>query len=128
VVERGGWVLLSQRGPQGTHPGLWEFPGGKREPGERDQDSLAREILEEIGVEVAVGRLLWTERAGPLELRFYSCAWPPAARPRALAAVQLRWVRAEDLPRYRFPPADAAFVAALAAGDRPIARRGGLWR
>ena len=114
VIERGGWILLTQRLPGGPHGGLWEFPGGKREPGEDDAGGLAREIREELELEVAVGRRLWTERAGPLELRFYACAYPPVARPRPIAAAQLRWVRAEDLAGYRFPPADTAFVAWLA--------------
>jgi mutator protein MutT len=114
VIERGGWILLTQRRHGGSHGGLWEFPGGKREPGEGDVAGLAREIREELHLEVRVGRRLWTERAGPLELRFYACAYPPAARPRPTAAEQLRWVRREDLVRYAFPPADTAFVTWLA--------------
>lgn len=125
VIERGRRILLAQRGPDGSHAGLWEFPGGKREPGENDREGLAREIREELGIEVAVGRLLWTEPAGPLELRFYLCACPVAARPRAIAAAQLRWARVEDLSAYRFPPADSAFVASLVAGADTLTARPG---
>ena len=75
---------MSQRGPGVGQPGRWEFPGGKRERGERDADALAREIREELGVEVDVGPLIWTARAGPLELRFFRCGWLEAQRPRPL--------------------------------------------
>jgi mutator protein MutT len=117
VIERGGRVLVSQRGPAAGQAGRWEFPGGKREAGERDDAALARELLEELGVEVAIGRRLWTARAGPLELRFYRCGWREGQRPRALGSEQFRWVRRADLPSLRFPPADAELVAALAGGQ-----------
>jgi 8-oxo-dGTP diphosphatase len=116
VIERGGRILVSQRGSGVGQPGRWEFPGGKREAGESDRAALARELGEELGVEADVGGLVWTERAGPLELRFYRCAWPERQRPRPLGSEQFRWVRRADLPALRFPPADAALVAALAAG------------
>jgi mutator protein MutT len=109
-------VLVSQRGPTSGHAGRWEFPGGKREPGEDDAAALAREILEELGVEVDVGERVWREEAGPLSLRFYAVRWPARARPRALASEQFRWVRREDLSAYGFPPADERIVRALAAG------------
>lgn len=116
VIERGGRILVSQRGPGAGQPGRWEFPGGKREQGEDDQTALARELREELGVELEVGPLVWTARAGPLALRFFSCAWLPGLRPRPLGSVQFRWVRREDLPALPFPPADADLVSALAEG------------
>lgn len=116
IIERGGRVLVSQRGPGAGHPGRWEFPGGKREPGEDDDVALKRELLEELGVEVDVGPLLWTATAGPLVLRFFRCDWRPGQRPRPLGSVQFRWVRREELAALSFPPADAELVSALAAG------------
>ncbi|MBJ7456557.1 MAG: (deoxy)nucleoside triphosphate pyrophosphohydrolase [Thermoleophilia bacterium] len=116
VIERGGRILVSQRGPGAGQPGRWEFPGGKREPGEDDQAALARELREELGVELEVGPLVWTARAGPLVLRFFRCPWLPGLRPRPLGSVQFRWVRREDLPALPFPPADAELVSALAEG------------
>jgi mutator protein MutT len=116
VIERGGRILVSQRGPGGGQPGRWEFPGGKREAGERDEAALAREIREELAVEIEVGPLVWTVRAGPLELRFFGCEWPGGQRPRPLGSVQFRWVRRADLPTLSFPPADAGLVRALAQG------------
>ena len=116
VIERGGRVLVSQRGPGAGQPGRWEFPGGKREPGEGDRQALRRELREELGIELVVGPRVWTTRAGPLELRFYRCEWVGGQRPRPHASVQFRWVRREDLPARPFPPADAGLVGALARG------------
>jgi 8-oxo-dGTP diphosphatase len=118
IIERGGWILLSQRG-RGVMPGLWEFPGGKREQGESDADALRRELAEELGLEVdasAVGARVWRERDGAIELRFLRCAYPERARPRPLDCAQFRWVRRSDLRGYRFPPADRRLVAALSEG------------
>jgi len=116
LIERGGRVLVSQRRPGVGHAGRWEFPGGKREPGESDRAALARELREELGVDLEVGPLVWSTRAGPLLLRFFRCPWSPGMRPRALGSVQFRWVRLEDLAQLDFPPADDELVAALAAG------------
>lgn len=124
LIERGGRVLVSQRGPGVGHAGRWEFPGGKREHGEGDRAALARELREELGVDLEVGPLVWSTRAGPLLLRFFRCAWSPGMRPRALGSVQFRWVRLEDLPLLDFPPADDELVAALADG-RLLRPRGG---
>lgn len=116
VIERGGRILVSQRGPGAGQPGRWEFPGGKREQGEEDEAALARELREELAVKLEIGPLIWTARAGPLVLRFFRCAWTPGQRPRPLGSVQFRWVRREDLPVLSFPPADAGLVSALAEG------------
>jgi 8-oxo-dGTP diphosphatase len=127
LVERGGRVLISRRPAGAAHGGLWEFPGGKREPGETDAGALRRELREELGVELEVGEAVWTARGGPLEIRFLRCRWGAGLRPRPHGCEQFRWVRREDLPGYRFPPADAAFVTALAAGrlGPPAAGRAG---
>ncbi|HEY5526439.1 MAG TPA: (deoxy)nucleoside triphosphate pyrophosphohydrolase [Candidatus Anoxymicrobiaceae bacterium] len=57
IVER-GQVLIAQRPPGGRHPGEWEFPGGKIEPGETPRQCLSRELDEELAVKVSVGRRL----------------------------------------------------------------------
>jgi len=116
LIERGGRLLISQRLPDAGHGGRWEFPGGKRESGEHDSQALHRELREELGIELAIGPHAWTERSGPLELRFYWCPWAEALRPRALEVVQFRWVPAESLNGYLFPPADSRLVQALVDG------------
>lgn len=116
IIERGGRVLVSQRGPGVGHPGRWEFPGGKREAGERDVEALARELKEELGVEVDIGQMVWTAKAGPLTLRFFRCGWLAGQRPRPLGSVQFRWVRREDLAGLSFPPADRELIDAIGAG------------
>lgn len=116
VIERGGRILVSQRGPGVGQAGRWEFPGGKREPGESDEAALARELREELGIALEIGPMVWTTGAGPLVLRFFRCPWRGGQRPRPLGSVQFRWVRREDLPSLAFPPADAALVSALAEG------------
>jgi mutator protein MutT len=117
IIERGGWVLISQRSPASGRGGRWEFPGGKRERGEGDEQALERELREELGVAVAIGERIWEGSAGPLRLRFHRCRWLSGQRPRPLGSDQFRWVRREDLPRYDFLPADAELVARLAHGE-----------
>lgn len=116
IIERGDYFLVSQRA-SGAFEGLWEFPGGKRNPSERDKDALRRELREELGVAVEIGAKIYVAKAGPLELRFFSCGWLPTQRPRALASRQFRWVHRPDLGAYRFLPADGELVRRLETGD-----------
>lgn len=116
IIERGGRILVSQRGPAVGQPNRWEFPGGKRERGEGDRQALARELHEELGVELPIGPRVWTSGAGPLELRFFRCRWVGGQRPRPLGSVQFRWVRRDELAGLSFPPADSALVQALGDG------------
>jgi mutator protein MutT len=115
VVEREGRFFVARR-HDGTHlEGYWEFPGGKREPGETDEACLAREMREELGVDVQVGRLLLSvSHAYPdrtVELHFYACEM--AGVPRPLLDQELRWVAREELRALQFPPADAELIAML---------------
>lgn len=117
AVIRGddGRVLLARRLPGGPHGGLWEFPGGKVEPGETHRQALARELAEELGVEAAVGdEVLAVDHAYPhlsLRLTAYACTLL-AGIPAPLHFQALAWVLPEDLASYPMPEADA-----------PIARR-----
>lgn len=117
VIERGGYILVSQR-PEGSGwGGYWEFPGGKQESGEDDRQTLARELDEELGIEVDIGDLISTADAPPLELRFYRCGWRLRQRPRPLLVSQFRWVRPDQIGALDFPPADDDLVARLVAGE-----------
>lgn len=116
LIARGGRMLISQRPPGSGHGGRWEFPGGKREADESDAEALLRELREELGIVLPIGPRAWTERSGPLELRFYWCHWTDALRPRPLEVVQFRWVAVGQLAGYLFPPADHQLVQALVGG------------
>lgn len=116
LVFRGGRLLITQRPAHGHLAGLWEFPGGKREAGESFETCLARELEEELGIEVAVGALLETithqypEKA--VHLRFFRCAWR-RHEPRALGCADFRWVTAPELAAFEFPAADARLLERL---------------
>jgi (d)CTP diphosphatase len=72
LVERAGLLLLARRGPAERHPGLWELPGGKVEPGETPPEALRRELSEELGVEARIGaeRSNYEMRLAGKDLRF----------------------------------------------------------
>ncbi len=116
LVFQAGRLLITQR-PQGTHlAGLWEFPGGKREPGETWEACLERELMEELGIRVRVGRLVEEvvhEYPGKrVHLRFFACRLL-AGEPRPLQCDAVAWVDAVELSRHEFPPADAQLLALL---------------
>jgi 8-oxo-dGTP diphosphatase len=116
VIERGGAYLVTRR-PGGVHlEGYWEFPGGKCEPGEDHETCLRREIEEELGVDVRVGRQIfevaheYPDRA--VELHFFECEL--LGEPVARLGQEMRWVWARDLAALEFPPADAELIKLLA--------------
>jgi A/G-specific adenine glycosylase len=116
VLNDAGEVLIDQRLPEGLLGGLWEFPGGKQEPGEAIEATIARELREELAIEAAVGEELITlEHAySHKKLRFvvHLCSWL-SGEPRPLASQQVRWVRPERLGEFPFPAANARIIAAL---------------
>lgn len=135
VVWRDGRVLVARRREGGERGGQWEFPGGKVEPGESEPAALRREIREELGCEVEVGRLLVRHRHRypdlEVELAFYAGELPPGSNPLPLGCAALEWADGRRLAARDFCEADVPVLAALvrAAGvqrrrDR-LARRGG---
>ena len=115
VIEEDNRLLITRR-PPGVHlEGLWEFPGGKCEPGESHGACLAREIREELDVEASVGEeLLATAHAYPdrrVELHFLRCDLVGAPVPQL--GQEMRWVARDELPLLPFPPADAEFIRRL---------------
>jgi mutator protein MutT len=116
LVFRRGKLLITQRHPGAHQGGLWEFPGGKREPNESFEACLARELREELGIEVAVGELVESlAHAYPektVHLRFYRCRWT-RHEPQALGCPAFKWVRLEELKEHAFPAADARLVEKL---------------
>ena len=118
VIERDGKILITRR-PAGTHlAGLWEFPGGKPEPGESPDEALRREIREELDADVSVGERLdvidWHYPDKRVRLLFYRCRLQ--GEPRPLEGQEMAWVLPTDLGRYEFPAADAALIEQLSRG------------
>ena len=109
LIWEEGRFLICQRPAHKARGLLWEFVGGKVEPGETGEQALIRECREELGVTVAVGEVfLETVHAYPdltIRLTLYS-ARIAEGRPRALEHRQLRWITPEEIPEYAFCPAD----------------------
>ena len=115
VIERDGRVLVTRR-QQGVHlEGYWEFPGGKCDPGESLAASLARELREELDVDVRIGQELFaTSHAYDdrhVELHFLACEL--VGDPRPVLGQEMRWVPRGELGGLQFPPADAELIASL---------------
>lgn len=116
IRDARGRVLLARRTEGRDLAGLWEFPGGKHEPGESAEEALARELHEELGIEVEIGPALITvpqrypDKRLRLDVRVIT-AWRGNARGREGQA--LVWVPSARLPSYSMPPADRPVVAAL---------------
>lgn len=118
LVFRDGKLLITQRYAGAHLGGLWEFPGGKREPGESFELCLARELREELGIEVSVGELVeslthsYPEKT--VHLRFFLCQWK-RHEPRPLGCPAFRWITAAEIHQHAFPAADARLLERLRA-------------
>ena len=120
LVDSDGLVLVQQRLPGREMAGLWEFPGGKVEPGETPETALVRELEEELGVDVESASLrpaaFASEALGErhLLLLLYLCRdW--LGSPQPLDASALKWVRVAELHQLDMPPADKPLIALLDA-------------
>ena len=120
LVDGAGRVLLAQRPAGKALAGLWEFPGGKVEPGEGVEEALVRELKEELDVTVtesALSPFTFASHAYPefhLLMPLYIVReW--RGTPRAVEAPALAWASPDELSRYPMPPADAPLVARLIA-------------
>lgn len=114
-----GRILIAQRALDGMLGGLWEFPGGKREPGESLPDCLRREIREELGIEIAVGRQLGTVRHAYSHFRITLYAFEcrhVSGDPQALDCADWAWVTVDELDSYAFPVTDQKIIAMLRDG------------
>lgn len=109
IIERGGRYLITQRRPSAVLPLLWEFPGGRVEVGESDQDALKREVFHRVGVDIQPrGLSSFVSHEYPryvLDLYLYECEVVDG-EPRALAVNDFRWVESTDLDQFSFTPAD----------------------
>ena len=119
LIGDDGRVLLQKRLPGRSMAGLWEFPGGKVESGERPEAALVRELEEELGIGVEESSLLPAAFASAdnhsrhMLLLLYACReW--AGIPQPLDSAGLVWLRPEEMGRVDMPPADEPLVDALA--------------
>lgn len=121
ITDARGRILLARRTEGRDLAGLWEFPGGKREPGETPEEALARELHEELGIDATVGpRVIAVPHRYPhkrllLDVRRVS-TWK--STPKGLDGQALAWVPPHKLASYAMPGADRPVVAALLQPDR----------
>lgn len=118
LIDRDGRVLLAQRSEQGFLGGLWEFPGGKLEPGETPEETVIRELREELGIETwgnCLAPLTFASHAYDsfhLLMPLFVCRkWEGIPRP--IVHQSLAWVRAGELRDYPMPPADRPILPIL---------------
>lgn len=118
LIDADGRVLLAQRPEGKSLAGLWEFPGGKAEPGETPEAALIRELHEELGIDT------WKSCLAPLTfashsyddfhllMPLFACRrWQGTAV--AKEGQKLAWVRPRDLSKYPMPPADIPLIPVL---------------
>ena len=118
LVDADGRVLLARRPPGRPLAGLWEFPGGKVEKGERPEEALIREMSEELGIDIAepcLAPLTFASHTYPefhLLMPLYACRrWK--GTPVAKEGQELAWVRPSRMSEYPMPPADEPLRAML---------------
>ena len=109
-------VLITQRRSDDAHGGLWEFPGGKQEASESLRECLARELMEELGIEVEEQEpFITVEHNYPgfhITLHTFRCRIL-RGEPRAIACAEWSWVKIDELARYTFSAADKKIVTKL---------------
>ena len=115
IIERAGRFLITRR-QKGVHlEGYWEFPGGKCDPGETIAACLARELLEELDVDVQVGAEVFaTSHTYPdrtVELHFLECRL--RGEPRPQLGQEMQWAARDELSGLAFPPADGELIQRL---------------
>jgi 8-oxo-dGTP diphosphatase len=109
ILDEAGRLLAAQRSRPSRYAGLWEFPGGKVEPGETAEAALIRECREELGIEVAVGELVGEVDIAVGRLRVY-LARITAGEPVAHEHAALRWLAPAELHTVPWIPADRPLV------------------
>lgn len=120
LIVRGREVLIGQRRADQPMGALWEFPGGKIEPGETPQQALARELSEELGIRAEIGPPVTRirhhyRRGGAVDLQFFTVREFSGEIDNQIYQ-QVRWVKLEDLTGYEFLAADRGLIKDLAAG------------
>ena len=117
IIRRDEELLLTRRKADVHLPNLWEFPGGKVEPGESLSTALEREIREELGLRVRVLDEFYATThhyaSRSVDLHFFNCTILEG-EPRAIEVAEFRWVNCSNLRSFEFPEADRELVERLA--------------
>jgi mutator protein MutT len=122
LIFRDGKLLITQRHKDSHLGGLWEFPGGKREAGETFEQCLVREIREELGAEISVGKLFediqhdYPDKS--VRLKFFICKLL-SGEPQPLGCAACKWMGKGELKDYQFPAADARLLEKLSSYTLP---------
>lgn len=116
VVEKDGRYMICRRGPGRRLEGVWEFPGGKLEPGETPEEGLIRELREELKIETAVGRILDAQLESEFHefIILYYLVRIISGEPELLEHSEIRYVLPEELGNFEFSTADTKAAARLA--------------
>lgn len=124
IIRKGREILITKRSQNQSHPGKWEFPGGKIEPGEKAEDCLTREILEELGIRIQIEGLALVyeyeyNQPDGKKHRFFSF-WCTIleGEPSLNVHDNLAWVPVGDLPNFDFIEADKQLVHFLLSEKR----------
>ncbi len=116
LVYREGRYLIARRKADVHLAGFWEFPGGKREPGETFEECLERELFEELNIRIGapvpfqIVRHQYPEKT--VELHFFRCGIE-SGQAAAVDCAEIRWVWPHELADFNFPPADRPVIEAL---------------
>ena len=116
IIQREREFLIAQRNSNDTFGSFWEFPGGKKNPGETFEQCVVRETKEELGIDIAVRRKFMEIRKTYNEkviwLNFYLCSHL-TGEPRPIDCQNVRWTDAAELKNFQFPPANDVVIDKL---------------
>ncbi|GGA42579.1 8-oxo-dGTP diphosphatase MutT [Okeania sp. KiyG1] len=116
IWNEAGQILIDKRKPGGTFGGLWEFPGGKKEAGETIENCIKREILEELGIDIAVEEHLITIEHTYSEIKVtlhvYHCRYLQGT-PQTIECDEFKWVTLDNIDQFTFPQANHQIITAL---------------
>jgi 8-oxo-dGTP diphosphatase len=121
IIHKNDKVLITRRPLNKPQGGMWEFPGGKLHDNESPQDALKRELVEELGIEIAVGSIFevayYRYEWGPVLLLAYLCRYQISEVIRNLEVAEHRWIEPEELLRFEMLPADLPIVRKIIDGS-----------